>query len=171
MRGDMQKAAQISALDKVQILTTHFGEEYAKKDKPKYTKGIVKRVKGKNAYVLWEDQPDTGKPWRMQTSRLEKYGTVLSVLCDLSIDSTGMTWPFKELTTILPILEVGSCLTDSDPNSGGNWPKDFYEALVQPDWRLWVEAVKSENESWDTFDACTEVQYDNMLAGASVIPL
>jgi hypothetical protein len=58
-----------------------------------------------------------------------------------------MIWPYKTLTTILPILEVGSCLSDPDPNSGGNWTKDFYEALVRPDWRLWVEAVKSENES------------------------
>jgi hypothetical protein len=89
MSGVMPKAAEISALDKVEILTTHFGEEYAK-DKPKYTKGIVKRVKGRIAYVLWEDQPDTGKPWRMQTSRLRKCGTVLSVLCDLSMNSNGV---------------------------------------------------------------------------------
>ena len=87
------------------------------------------------------------------------------------MNSAGMTWPYKKLSTILPILEVGSCLTDSDPNSGGNWPKDFYEALIRPDWRLWVEAVKSENESWEVFDACTEIPYENMLAGASVIPL
>ena len=168
--GEIPHAADISVLDKVQILTTHFGEEYAV-GKPKYTKGIVKRVKGKIAYVLWEDQPDTGKPWKMQASRLKKYGTALAVLCDLSMNSAGMTWPYKKLSTILPILEVGSCLTDSDPNSGGNWPKDFYEALIRPDWRLWVEAVKSENESWEVFDACTEIPYENMLAGASVIPL
>jgi hypothetical protein len=60
---------------------------------------------------------------------------------------------------------------DPDINSGGNWPKDFYEALVRPDWRLWVEAVKSENESWNTFDACEEIPYGNIISGASVIPL
>ena len=27
---------------------------------------------------------------------------------------------------------------------GGTWPKDFYEALVRPDWRLWVTVVKDE---------------------------
>ena len=82
-----------------------------------------------------------------------------------------MIWPFKSLETILPVLEVGSCLSESDVNSGGNWPKDFYEALVRPDWRLWVEAVKSENESWNTFDACEEIPYNNIISGASVIPL
>ena len=160
----------IKALDKVQILTTHFGEEYAK-GKPKYTKGIVKTVKGQIAYVLWEDQPTGGKPWKTRMARLEKVGSILSIVCDLSSDTGNMLWPYKTLSTILPILEVGSCLSDPDPNAGGNWPRDFYEALVRPDWRLWVEAVKSENESWEAFDACEEIPYDNVLAGASVIPL
>ncbi len=43
--------------------------------------------------------------------------------------------------------------------------------LVRPDWRLWVEAVKSENESWNTFDACEELPYNSIVGGASVIPL
>jgi hypothetical protein len=75
---------------------------------------------------------------------------------------------YKTLSTIMPILEVGSCLSDPHPNSG-NWPKDFYEALSE--WRLWVEAVKSENESWEAFDACEKIPYNNVRAGASVIPL
>ncbi len=54
---------------------------------------------------------------------------------------------------------------------GGTWPRDFYEALVRPDWRQWVEAVKDENESWATFEACEEVTYDAVAKGASVIPL
>jgi hypothetical protein len=31
--------------------------------------------------------------------------------------------------------------------------------------------VKSENESWDTFEACTEIPYDEIQTGASVILL
>ena len=45
------------------------------------------------------------------------------------------------------------------------------ETERENDWRLWVEAVKSENESWNTFDACEEIPYDNIISGASVIPL
>jgi hypothetical protein len=72
---------------------------------------------------------------------------------------------------MLPVLEVGSVLTEADPNASGNWPKDFVEALIRPDWRKWVESVKSENESWETFEACTEVPYVDIEVGASVIPL
>ncbi len=122
----------IKALDKVQILTTHFGEEYAK-EKPKYTNCIVKTVKGQIAYVLWENQPAGGNPWKTRIARPEKVGSILSIVCDLSSDTGYMLWPYKTLSTILPILEVGSCLSDPDPNSGGNWPRDFYEALVRPD--------------------------------------
>jgi hypothetical protein len=71
--------------------------------------------------------------------------------------------------TILPIMEVGSCISGSE--LGGSWPRDFYEALIRPDWRRWIEAVKDENESWNTFDACEEVTYDSIQKGASVIPL
>ncbi len=71
--------------------------------------------------------------------------------------------------TILPVMEVGS--TISGDSMGGTWPKDFYEALVRPDWRSWVEAVKNEIESWIVFEACEEVSYNAIQRGASVIPL
>ncbi len=60
---------------------------------------------------------------------------------------------------------------DSDINANGNWPKDFIEALIRPDWRSWVDAVKSENEYWDTFEATVEIPYKDIVKGASVIPL
>jgi hypothetical protein len=34
-----------------------------------------------------------------------------------------------------------------------------------------VDAVKSENELWDTFEACVEIPYHEIVGGASVIPL
>jgi hypothetical protein len=71
--------------------------------------------------------------------------------------------------TILPVMEVGSRI--SGDSMGGTWPRDFYEALVRPDWRSWVEAVKNEIESWITFDACVEIPYSAIQQGASVIPL
>ncbi len=64
------------------------------------------------------------------------------------------------------ILEVGSQLTDPDPNANGNWPKDFVEALIRPDWRSWVGAVKSEKESWNVFGATVEIPYNEIVKGA-----
>jgi hypothetical protein len=116
---DMPNAAEISALDKVQILTTHSGEEYAA-GKPKYTKGIVKRVKGKIAYVLWEDQP-TSNIGRIVVSSLK--GQVNPAEFMDRSHSTESTVPhFSNLDAcILRGFPVsGSCLTDSDPNSYGN---------------------------------------------------
>jgi hypothetical protein len=54
---------------------------------------------------------------------------------------------------------------------GGTHPRDFYEALVRPDWREWVQAVKDEIESWEAFQAYEEVNYHAIEKGASVIPL
>jgi hypothetical protein len=71
--------------------------------------------------------------------------------------------------TILPIMEVGGAITTS--GWGGTHPRDFYEALVRPDWREWVQAVKDEMESWTAFQACEEVSYHAIEKGASVIPL
>ena len=66
---------------------------------------------------------------------------------------------------------MGSQLSEPDINANGNWPRDFIEALIRPDWRLWVEAVKSENDSWDVFEATIEIPYRDVKKGASVIPL
>ncbi len=76
------------------------------------------------------------------------------------------TW---NVDTILPIMEVGSCISGSE--LGGTWPRDFYEALIRPDWRRWIEAVKDENKSWNVFEACEEVTYSSIEQGASVISL
>jgi hypothetical protein len=66
-------------------------------------------------------------------------------------------------------MEVGSSITTA--GLGGTHPRDFYEALVRPDWREWVQAVKDEIESWEAFQACEEVSYHAIEKGASVIPL
>jgi hypothetical protein len=66
-------------------------------------------------------------------------------------------------------MEVGRAITTSE--IGGTHPRDFYEALVRPDWREWVQAVKDEMESWTAFQACEEVDYRAIEKGASVIPL
>ena len=102
---------------------------------------------------------------------LQWVAPVVRILKEIIKERSGDKWPISNAEAMFPILEVGSQLTESDPNANGNWPKDFIEALIRPDWRSWVDAVKSENESWNTFDACEEVPYNNIISGASVIPL
>jgi hypothetical protein len=71
--------------------------------------------------------------------------------------------------TILPIMEVGASISGNEMD--GSWPKNFYEALVRPDWRLLVTAVRDEMDSWLAFEACEEIPYESIKQGASVIPL
>jgi hypothetical protein len=42
---------------------------------------------------------------------------------------------------------------------------------MRDDWRDWVQAVKNETESWSMLEASTEVPYESMKRGASIIPL
>jgi hypothetical protein len=162
----------LKADDRVKILTKCFGKEYAI-GQPKYTYGkVVKLNKGKIVDVRW-DNVDGGAGQRMDArlSQLKRVNPIMTIIKRISDKIKANLWPFKSAATMLPVLEVGSALAESDPNANGNWPKDFVEALIRPDWRSWVEAVKSENESWDTFEACCEIPYDEIVTGASVIPL
>jgi hypothetical protein len=62
-------------------------------------------------------------------------------------------------------------LSQPQDTSEGSWPKDFYEALLRDDWRDRVQAVKNENDSWSMFEASSEIPYEAMEKGASIIPL
>ena len=75
------------------------------------------------------------------------------------------------LKTILPVLEINAEISSSTSDEQGNLPKDFWQALISKDWRNWVQAVKTEIESWNLFDAAEEIAFDEMLRGATIIPL
>jgi hypothetical protein len=62
-------------------------------------------------------------------------------------------------------------LTKSASDEPGNLPRDFWQAMVSPEWREWVSAVKAEIESWDLFEAAEEISFDDMEWGATIIPL
>jgi hypothetical protein len=70
------------------------------------------------------------------------------------------------LTVMLETFKKGE-----DPMDKDKWPKNFFEALVRPDWRSWVEAVKKEISSWLTFDAYSEIAFSEKTHGASIVPL
>ena len=157
--------------DRVKIKTCKFGVVYAN-GKPEFTYGsIVSIDKGKIADVKWDLADGESIAMSPHIKHLQRISPVLRILKRILKEKRGNKWPLKNIEAMFPILEVGSQLTESDPNANGNWPKDFIEALIRPDWRSWVEAVKSENESWDVFEATVEIPYNEVAKGASVIPL
>ena len=155
--------------DRVKILTSRFGARYAE-GRERFTYGnIVSCKDGKVAQVLWDG--DGGYEPEIIESRLWHLSRVSPIMKILSRIKNVNEWPLRKTEAMFPILEVGSQLTATDINANGNWPRDFIEALIRPDWRAWVDAVKSENESWDTFEATVEIPYSKVVKGASVIPL
>ena len=161
----------LKADDRVKIRTECFGKEYAV-GRERYTYGRVVKVNGKIVDVQWDNaKGGGGVQMDAHLSQLKRVNPILMILKHLSKNDGGWGGPLKTVETMLPVLEVGSVLAESDPNASGNWPKDFVEAMIRPDWRSWVDAVKSENDSWDTFEACVEIPYDEIQIGASVIPL
>jgi hypothetical protein len=161
----------LEAGDRVKIRTFRFGNAYAK-GRPRFTYGnVVSLDGGKVIDVKWDN--DEGEPEVMKTklSDLKRVSPVLRIVSQILKETLICGWPLKKVEAMFPILEVGSQLTVSDANANGNWPRDFIEALIRPDWRLWVEAVKSEIESWELFEATIEIPYQDIMKGASVIPL
>jgi hypothetical protein len=187
--------------DHVRIATHRFGREYAKglpkftfgkvigfwgdSANVKWQQGdedtvshLSLKLKGKNGVTLtttagklpeWEDPRKNWDPdidWNVSIDDCLEADKEMFDEWERNVIKHPKEWTAE---TILPIMEVGSCISGSE--LGGSWPRDFYEALVRPDWRRWVEAVQAENESWDVFDACQEVAYESILKGASVIPL
>jgi hypothetical protein len=82
-----------------------------------------------------------------------------------------MEKPKTTAAMILAAMFVGSFNKAEDHMNKANWPKDFYHALVHPEWRHWVAAVKKEIDSWLAFNAYTEIPFSQKTAGASIVPL
>jgi hypothetical protein len=161
----------LKANDRVKIRTCKFGVVYAK-GKPEFTHGsIVSIDERKIADVKWDLVDGESIAMSPHVKHLQRVSPVLRILKQTLEEKKGDEWPLKTIEAMFPILEVGSQLTEHDSNANGNWPKDFIEALIRPDWRSWVDAVKSENESWEMFEATVEIPYDKVVKGASVIPL
>ncbi len=79
----------------------------------------------------------------------------------------------KLKTTALLILRVlmADFKKADDPMDKETWPKNFFKAIIRPDWRSWVVAVKKEIESWLTFNAYSEILFADKTPGASIVPL
>jgi hypothetical protein len=157
--------------DRVKIRTFRFGKDYAK-GRPRFTYGNISSLDGgKIIDVKWDNDDGDGEIMKTKLSDLQRVDPVLKIVAHILNDTKKCGWPIRTVEAMFPVLEVGSQLTEPDINANGNWPRDFIEALIRPDWRLWVEAVKNENESWEIFEATLEIPYRDIKKGASVIPL
>ena len=79
----------------------------------------------------------------------------------------------KKLTcsAILSVLITEGKVVAYESADKSNWPTDFFHALVQSDWRKWVEAVKKEIDSWLDFNTYTTIPIEQKKPGASIVPL
>jgi hypothetical protein len=72
---------------------------------------------------------------------------------------------------ILHVMVAESLRKAEDPMDKETWPKNFFEAIIRPDWRSWVEAVKKEIASWLTFQAYSEIPFADKTPKATIAPL
>jgi hypothetical protein len=174
MREDKveRSKGKFKPLDQVRIKTTRFGKSFAK-GKPVYTFGTVMKSKGKVCDVQWDDSEGV-ELMKSHTDFLEPANDKVKGDAVLALYLVNEPWfddRGSSIKMILPILEVGSALTQAADNDATSLPKDFFEALVREDWRDWVSAVKAEMDSWNMFEAATVVPWESMGRGASLIPL
>ena len=72
---------------------------------------------------------------------------------------------------IVTLMVTEALKPSRDSTEKQHWPRDFFHALVSPEWREWVLAVKKEVESWLAFNAYTEIPFKDRKAGSSIVPL
>jgi len=192
--SDVNNGKDLEAGDRVKILTKMFGTKYAQ-GREKYSYGKVVSAKGNMINVLYDED---NVEWKSHITHLTKISmmatqdrTALAAgtprpIFDAYINGgvrVRAKWIDQECVdggwfrgssnnlTILPVLEMNAKLTKSASDEPGNLPRDFWQAMVSPEWREWISAVKAEIESWDLFEAAEEVSFDDMEWGATIIPL
>jgi hypothetical protein len=72
---------------------------------------------------------------------------------------------------MVTVMIVNALKAPKDPLDKDGWPKDFFDAMVSPDWREWVLAIKKEITSWQDFNAYTEIPLSERTPGSSIVPL
>jgi hypothetical protein len=54
---------------------------------------------------------------------------------------------------MMTIMIVNAIKAPKDPLDKEGWPRDFFHAMVSPEWREWIAAIKTEIASWLDFNA------------------
>jgi hypothetical protein len=121
------------------------------KDNPERQLGNIVRVwEGRKlAQVEWND--GSRNLCRYDQLRVEK----------LKVDAAFM----------VTLMMVNALKRPKDPLDKEGWPRDFFHALVSPEWREWVAAIKKEIASWLDFNAYTEIPFGKRKPGSSIVPL
>jgi hypothetical protein len=79
--------------------------------------------------------------------------------------------PKANVAFIVTCIMVEALRVGENPMDKKFWPKDFFHALVRPDWREWVCAVKKEISSWLDFNAYSVIRFADRTPGSSIVPL
>ena len=120
------------------------------KDHPERQYGSVVRVwpKRGQAQVAWDD------------------GYSIHNLEELTLEKVKANAAF-----FVTLMMTEALKPSRDSIDKAHWPKDFFQALVSPEWRDWVLAVKKEIASWLAFNAYSIVDFKERKAGSSIVPL
>jgi hypothetical protein len=163
--------AKLKVGDRVQIRTAKFGKDYAA-DKHEFTNGTIKSMKKNKASVKWDGSSGLWKShlvhlkklmpalpsiivrkdrvWELPECIPPKPSGDLGIYGDISLDDIFENRDlFPEAWAaecVLPILDVGAKISNAEHDYGGSYPKDFYEALVRPDWRQWTRQEKTRQD-------------------------
>ena len=126
------------------------------RDNPARCFGVVTRTQGKGRVLTVN--------WAQKNSSSDYITEILS--SEVKVEKKKVKTP-----AILAVMLVEGESARVKAADKGEWPRDFFEALVKVDWRKWVEAVKKEIDSWLDFDAYTEICISEKTPGASIVPL
>jgi hypothetical protein len=121
------------------------------KDNPERQFGNVKRV--------WAGRKLAQIEWLDGSKNLVKFE-------DLRVEKLKV-----DAALIVTIMMMESLKAPKDPLDKEGWPRDFFEAMVSPDWREWILAIKKEIASWQDFNAYTEIPFGERTPGSSIVPL
>lgn len=118
---------------------------------PPRSNGVVKSTRKDGVVkVLWEGSDKTMEShWKHLTLEIPK----------------------TSVEIMLSILADGAELKSKPSDQYGDWPKNFFEALIRSDWRDWVAAVKKECNGWTDNGTTKLVRYEDMKSGSRCIPL
>ena len=147
------KVYQMKPGMQVAIDTERFGAEYAKGKPKELTGTIVKKGKGGVMYVRYDiDDKVARSHWK----HLRPVGAG---------EKTTLTSLIMTLSTLAVLAAQGMRSTKD------NWPKSFFECLIRPDWRDWVEAVRKEMVGWDSNRVYERVRVRDTDPSKPIIPL
>jgi hypothetical protein len=121
------------------------------KDNPERQLGTIIRV--------WEGRKLAQVEWIDGSKNLCRYDQLR--VEKLKVDAAFM----------VTLMMVNALKRPKDPMDKDGWPRDFFHALVSPDWREWVAAIKKEIASWLDFNAYSEIPFGERKPGSSIVPL